>query len=495
MTLRIGADADFARVRQWLDQLDFTEKTVVDLLGIPHLSRLPFADLSNVTGGTPPLRTAMALFIAGNTLPRAEFESACDDATQASLAALDLIRDAPEGGVTCPVWLYPADGFVVASDRQYRPDAEGSADLVFPAHDSGTLNLLRLLPDAHAGQALDLCAGTGIGALHLARCGTAASSLDINARAAHFAAFNAKLNGLVVESLQSDLFAAVEGRKFQVICAHPPWVPSIGDGVVFRDGGDIGEELVARLAAELPRYLQTGGTAVLVCMGRDGRDGGFEQRLRGWLGEAGAAADIIVGVIRTMSVDEFTNSLQRVHFQGNQALADRMAQRFRDLQTEKFVYGATFIRKTGAAVREPPLRLRMTDAARFADFARIFALRAFRRSAEYADRLSAIAPRLPATLTMTMQHNVRDGRMVPDQAQFASNCALSTTIKVDVWTAQLLSQFDGRRTVIEAFKSAEHSGALPVDCTWPMFADLIGQMAERGVIAFDPPAGLSAAAE
>ncbi len=488
MTLRIGTKDDFARIRGWLDHLDFSEKTIVDLLRIPSISRLPDADSSNIRGGTSALRTAMALLIDGSIVPTALMESACDAATLASLRVLDLVRDAPEGGVTCPVWLYPIEGFFVASDRQLRPDAKGSDELVFPAHDSGTLNLLKLLPEARAGDALDLCAGTGIGALHLARAGTNATSLDITARAAHFADFNAQLNGLRIESLRGDLFAPVEGRAFDLICAHPPWVPSLGDGAVFREGGDIGEELVARLAADLPRHLQPGGTAILMCMGRDGRDASFEQRLRGWLGEAGATFDIMVGVMRTMSINEFTGSLQRLHFRGDRDKAERLAQRFRDLQTEKFVYGATFIRWTGTPVREPPLRLRMTGAATNADFERILAWRTFRRTSAFADWLAAAKPRLPPGLTMTMQHTVRDGRMVPDNARFVSNGALSTAIQLDAWTTQLLSQFDGQLTAIDAFKAAERSGGLPAECTWPILADLIGQMAERGIVAIDAPA-------
>ncbi|MGY4598028.1 methylase of polypeptide subunit release factors [Bradyrhizobium sp. GM22.5] len=489
MTLRIGTKDDFARVRRWLDQLDFREKTIVDLLRIPNMSRLPDADSSNVTGGTPALRAAMALFIDGSTVPTALVASACDAATLASLGALDLVRDAPKGGVTCPVWLYPTNGFFVASDRQRRPDAERSVELVFPAHDPGTLSLLKLLPDTRAGDALDLCAGTGIGALHLARAGANATSLDITARAAHFADFNAQLNGLRIENLRGDLFAPVQGRAFDLICAHPPWVPSLGDGAVFREGGDIGEELVARLVADLPQHLRPGGTAILMCMGRDGRDASFEQRLRGWLGEAGATCDIMLGVMRTMSIDEFASSLQRLHFRDDQDRAERLAQRFRDLQTEKFMYGATFIRRTGTPVREPPLRLRMTGAATNADFERILAWRTFRRTSAFADWLSATKPQLPSALTMTMQHTVRGGRMVPDNARFISNGALSTSIQLDVWTAQLLSQFDGQLTAVDAFKAAERTGGLPAECTWPILADLIGQMAERGIIEIHAPAG------
>jgi methylase of polypeptide subunit release factors len=489
MTLRIGSRDDFARVREWLDRLDFSEEPIVDLLRLPNMSRLPDANSSNITGGTPALRAAMALFIDGSTVPTALMESVCDAATLASLRALDLVRDSPEGGVTCPVWLYPTDGFCVASDRQLRPDAEGSGELVFPAHDSGTLHLLKLLPGARAGHALDLCAGTGIGALHLVRAGMSATSLDITARSAHFADFNAQLNGLRIESLRGDLFAPVEGRAFDLICAHPPWVPSLGDGAVFREGGDIGEELVARLVADLPHHLGPGGTAILMCMGRDGRDASFEQRLRGWLGEAGATFDIMAGVMRTMSIDEFTGSLQRLHFRGDREKAESLAERFRALQTERFVYGASFIRRTETAVREPPLRLRMTGAATNADFEHILAWRTFRRTAAFADWLSPTRPRLPAGLTMTMQHSVREGRIVPEYARFVSNGALATTIQLDVWTTQLLSRFDGQLTAIDAFKTAEQNGGLPAECTWPILADLIGQMAERGIVVVDGPDG------
>lgn len=489
MTLRIGTKDDFARVRGWFDHLDFREKTIVDLLRIPDMSRLPYADRLKVEGGTPALRTALTLFIAGGLVPAVLMDSACDAATQASLRALDLVREAPDGGLTCPVWLYPIDGLLVASDRQFRPDVEGSAELVFPAHDAGTLSLLRLLPRLGAGDALDLCAGTGVGALHLARAGANATSIDITARAAHFAEFNSKLNGLQTESLCGDLLAPVNGRAFELICAHPPWVPSLGDGVVFREGGSIGEELVARLAADLPHHLKPGGTGILVCMGRDCRDASFEQRLRGWLGETGATFDIVVGVIRTMSIDEFTGSLQRLHFPSDTVQAERLSQRFRDIQTEKFVYGAIFIRQTEAPVKEPPLRLRMSAAATYADFERIVTWRIFRRTRAFADWLSATRPRLPSGLTMTTQYTARDGRMVPDHTRFVSTGGLSTVIQLEPWIAKSLSQFDGQLSVADAFKAAERGGELPADCTWPIFADLVGQMVDRGIVAVDGPAG------
>ena len=79
--------------------------------------------------------------------------------------------------------------------------------------------------------------------------------------------------------------------------------------------------------------------------------------------------------------------------------------------------------------------------------------------------------------------------MVPDNARFVSNGALSTTIQLDLWTTQLLSQFDGDLTASDVFQAAERSGGLPTDCTWPILADLIGQMAERGIVVIDALTG------
>lgn len=95
-----------------------------------------------------------------------------------SLGLLRSARKSPSA-VVCPVWLYPCDGFVVASDRTDDPDGEPyqpSADVVFPAIYGGTLRFLRLLPDAQNGAALNLCGGSGIGALHLSRTARAATT-------------------------------------------------------------------------------------------------------------------------------------------------------------------------------------------------------------------------------------------------------------------------------------------------------------------------------
>jgi 16S rRNA G1207 methylase RsmC len=73
------------------------------------------------------------------------------------------------------------------------PDGEAyhpRGDAVFPALDVGTSMFLRLLPAAPGGEALDLCGGCCIGALHLSRTVKRAVTADITDRSAYFADFN-----------------------------------------------------------------------------------------------------------------------------------------------------------------------------------------------------------------------------------------------------------------------------------------------------------------
>jgi SAM-dependent methyltransferase len=494
MTLRIATSREFASVRGLLRDLQFDERSVAAALKIPTVSRLRDADLSRVNRGAvpQPLLTVIDLMIGGDAVAVDRLRACCDDTTFAALMALDLIRDAHrlEGAVVCPVWLYPIDGLLIASDRQSFP--KGSVDLpsneaVFPAHDSGTLRLLRLLPASHSGDALDLCSGSGVVALHLARNGMCAVAADITSRSAHFAAFNAQLNGLEVESLCGDLYAPVANRRFDLICAHPPWVPSTGDAMVFRDGGDTGEAILQRIIAGIPDHLNSEGTAILVSLGRDGSDASFQQRLRGWLGDAGHDCDIIVGVDRILSIDNLVGSMRRLHLNDEAEKADRLASRFRDLGTEKFIHGAVVIRRTGAPVAEPPLRLRMSADATASDFERIFAWRRFRRCAGFADWLAAAAPRLSADLELNIRHVVRDGAMVADSAMLSAEHALSAAVQPDVWAARMLTQFDGRQTVARVFDAARQASRMPSDFTPRAFVNFVGQMVERGLLEIDAP--------
>ena len=115
-------------------------------------------------------------------------------------------------------------------------------------------------------RALDLGTGCGIQALHLARHARHVVATDISERALGIAAFNAALN-LVdgVEFRLGSLFEPVAGEAFDHIVSNPPFVITPRtEGVPeyeYRDGGMVGDELVASVVAAAGAHLAPGGIA------------------------------------------------------------------------------------------------------------------------------------------------------------------------------------------------------------------------------------------
>ncbi|GAB2985093.1 DUF7059 domain-containing protein [Frigoribacterium salinisoli] len=118
-------------------------------------------------------------------------------------------------------------------------------------------------------RALDLGTGCGIQALHLARHARHVVATDISQRALDIAAFNAALN-LVdgVEFRLGSLFEPVAGEVFDHIVSNPPFVITPrAEGVPeyeYRDGGMVGDELVATVVAAAVEHLVPGGVAQLL---------------------------------------------------------------------------------------------------------------------------------------------------------------------------------------------------------------------------------------
>ena len=146
--------------------------------------------------------------------------------------------------------------------------------------------------------ALDLGTGCGIHALHAARHAERVIATDISQRALDFAAFNAELNGVrTIEFRLGSLFDPVAGERFDHIVSNPPFVimPRT-EGVPayeYRDGGMVGDALVASVIAGLADHLQPGGVAQLLGNWEyhDGADG--LERVGRWIDDSGLGGWVI----------------------------------------------------------------------------------------------------------------------------------------------------------------------------------------------------------
>lgn len=125
--------------------------------------------------------------------------------------------------------------------------------------------------DAEKARVLDLCTGSGIIAIALARAHTDwhVAASDISPDALAVAGRNAARLGATVEWREGDLFAPWQGEQFDCIASNPPYIsaeeyqtlaPEVHREPALallaeHDGLDFYE----RLAAEAPRYLAPGG--------------------------------------------------------------------------------------------------------------------------------------------------------------------------------------------------------------------------------------------
>ncbi len=116
---------------------------------------------------------------------------------------------------------------------------------------------------------LDLGTGCGIQAMHASRHSGRVVATDVSQRALDFAAFNAELNGIrTIEFRRGDLFGPVEGERFTAIVSNPPFVITPRTSAVpayeYRDGGRVGDALVAEVVSGAARHLAPGGVALLL---------------------------------------------------------------------------------------------------------------------------------------------------------------------------------------------------------------------------------------
>jgi release factor glutamine methyltransferase len=110
---------------------------------------------------------------------------------------------------------------------------------------------------------LDLGTGSGILGLYCALRRAQVTAADIDEFAIRHTADAARLLGVELKLVVSDLFSKVPSQ-FDLVLFNPPYLASEGahDGTV--DGGSGGRELIIRFLEELPDHLQKDGAAFLL---------------------------------------------------------------------------------------------------------------------------------------------------------------------------------------------------------------------------------------
>lgn len=152
-----------------------------------------------------------------------------------------------------------------------------SADSVFFGPDTYLYTQLLKTSQHHLPQnlrsAIDVCCGSGAGAIHLARTFPLAKvlGLDLNPQALRLGSVNAHLAGAKVEYHESNLYAAVssDNKKAEIdlIVSNPPYIASSADGEdlpMYADGGaEFGLDISLRIVEEGMEILSENGTIIV----------------------------------------------------------------------------------------------------------------------------------------------------------------------------------------------------------------------------------------
>jgi len=499
----VGSATDFARAASLLRGAQFDEPTLLRLFGIETMADVGSVrqdQLAAVGAQSATLLVLVRLFLFLEAVPRQEIEALVDADVLASLSRLDLIREAPGPDGTAaycaPVLLYPVADLLIASDRQGAWDSSGTLpppDVVFPAIFVGTLRFLRVISKTPARDALDLCAGTGIGALVLSRHVQHVVSADITARASHFTQFNRLLNDREnVEVVQGDLYEPVRDRTFDRIVAHPPYVPAFPrETQVYRDGGETGEIVLQRIVEGLPRHLRPGGTFYAVSAGWDSAVGPFETRVRRWLGDQADEFDVIFAQHEELKPEQLSRLLVQKARVEDPGLDARWRRQFADAGLERNVYGAIAVHRAasgpaGAPRRAITARTKLSSATDGACFEA--ALRWHRWRATQEDRgtlaqaLLETRPRLGSSLRARVTYAPRDGRLGLAEALLEADRPFRAATGIDPWMLKLVARFDGTQPAAAVYRSAREAAELPDGFGPEDFATLVGMMIERGYV-------------
>jgi hypothetical protein len=114
----------------------------------------------------------------------------------------------------------------------------------------------------HVGYAVDVCGGTGAGGIALRGRAKRIAIADVNPKALTFAAINAALAGVPIETIESDLLSGVSEAP-DLIIANPPYMRDVA-GRAYRDGGgEHGEGLSVRVVREALQKLAPAGELIL----------------------------------------------------------------------------------------------------------------------------------------------------------------------------------------------------------------------------------------
>jgi len=289
--------SDAQRLRSFFENAGYTEPNLRRHLGaaeLPsrHLRNLP--RLLDRTSTPSAVNALLRWFWLGRGQSSAEVTGLIPDAFLELLLAAGLLEQRDDSYLPGAM-LLPIDRFLVASDHPSSIEAQQAEMVLWPNPTSKFLG--RFAVRNHSRATLDLGTGSGILSLGSAHHSDQIVATDITERAALFARFNARLNGVEnIEVLVGDCFAPVAGRTFDLILSNPPFFITPQTDFVFCENEMELDGLCRRLVKEAPAHLNEGGYLQMLCEWAQISGQPWEERVAEWLEDTGCDGWVMKGL-------------------------------------------------------------------------------------------------------------------------------------------------------------------------------------------------------
>ena len=491
----MGTPDQCARLRAWLVDVGFTERTLcaaADVRTVAHFRAL--ADGRTVFNkATDPLSLLVMLLLDGTRVPWDIVRSVFPAEGLKYLDDLGLLQSAVSDAALCvsPIALFPYEDLYVAADRLGTMEVIGEgipSDLVYSPLTAETLRYVGLMPRSKCADFLEMCGGSGIAALVAAKQFAArATSADITERSTRFAQFNGLLNGLDnYEAVRGDLYQPVAGRTFDLIVAHPPYVPAVETAMVFRDGGEDGEQITRAIIARLNDHLRPGGLFYLECFMTDRGGSPLEQRIRRMLGPSEDDFDVVL--LRNGTLDPMIFHADRLRLgRISPDVYRQQTATFERLGIERFV-AATVLIQRRTAERPVVTRRRLMSPATRAEHLE-WLIRYLTATADWGTEETRLLldsrPRLLPSTELRMKSAFNDGEWRPSEMRVVSLGPFAVESPCPAFLPVLLGRCDGRATARELLAQLRVEGRVSTEKSDDDFALLLRELADVPYIELD----------
>jgi methylase of polypeptide subunit release factors len=435
-----------------LRRLDYSEETIVDLLGDDAYS----GDREDVPVferrlSSTPVDTVVRLFFLQVRVPVPDVTAALGSRSVEALGATGLAEiDAdvvPRGRIL------PIDELLIASDDY--PSGDERADYV-AAYTPTSRVCESLTPRHRVRRALDVGTGSGVQALFAARHARRVVATDVNPRALAYTELNAALNGFEnVECRRGSFFEPVEGESFDLITCNAPYVVSPEKRLTYRDAGFEADQLSEQLVEQASTHLAEGGFATMILSWVADDEDAPDQHALAWTKRSGCDSWILpvwgsdpLEHAATWNVDLASDGNAF-----NMAL-DQWTQYLSRFGVRWVTEGAIVLhRRPGRRQTARVDELEEDDLEDAADqVRRAFAARA--RLAELAKQADLLDVRLARAAILELEREIEPGRGARTNAYIHLADGTRSTVPVAPGALDVVAALDGNRTLRDVVRRA-----------------------------------------